>query len=135
MTKFDQADPRRTLLRWGILASLPSCAALVQLIILLTLNMVVSVWATTCMRVLYRSYNTGRTYGQVRLGKTTDNCLLAGGYNNFQRSSNDLFSDQPAITRLGKGPLWMFISTMAFRSEGHTKGTPHTGHLLALAGQ
>ena len=30
--------------------------------------------------------------------------------------------DQATVTRLDKEPLRMFISTMPFRSEGHTRG-------------
>ena len=67
----------------AFLAPLPSCTALVQLVILLTPHMIVSVCATICIRDLSRFYNTTRTYGQVRLDKATDHFPLVGGYNNF----------------------------------------------------
>ena len=35
------------------------------------------------MRGLSYFYNAGRTYGQVRLGNTTDHVPLPEGYNNF----------------------------------------------------
>ena len=93
------------------------------------------------MRDLFRSYNAGKTYGQVRLGKTTHHCPLAGSFNNFPWPRPSpvnvmvLSVDQPAVTRLGKGPLRMFISTMAFTSEEYAKSTPHMEHLMDITGQ
>ena len=66
-----------TYLRKGLLESLPSCAALAQLVVLFTPYIIAFVWSTTYMRNVFRSYNAGRTYGQVRLGKTHDHFPLA----------------------------------------------------------
>ena len=90
----EQADSRWALLRTDLVAPLPSCAALVQLFILVTPQMIAPVWATTCMRGLPHSYNGGGVYGQVRLSKTTDHCSLAGGYNNFPRPGPSLATIQ-----------------------------------------
>ena len=81
----DQVDSRGAFLWKVFLAPLPSCVALVQLVILLTPYMISFVKATIYMRGLSRPYNAGKTYGQVRLGKTNVDCPLVGDYNNFPR--------------------------------------------------
>ena len=83
-----------TYLRICFLALLPSCTVLLQLIILVTPYIIVSVWATTYMMDISRFYNTVRTYGQVRLGKTRDHCPIVGGYSNFTRPCPELATIQ-----------------------------------------
>ena len=87
--KYDKAvqvDSRRIFLFKGLLAPLPSCTVLVQLVSLIAPYMIAFVWTTTCMRGLSSPSNGGRTYSQVRLGKTTNHYPLVGSYNNFPRS-------------------------------------------------
>ena len=78
-------DREEIFLLKGLLEPLPSYVVLVQLIILLTPYMISFVKATIYMRGLSRPYNAGKTYGQVRLGKTNVDCPLVGDYNNFPR--------------------------------------------------
>ena len=76
-------DRNETFLRFYLLTPLPSCAVLVQLVILASPYMITSVQATPCMRGLSRTYNAGKTYSQARLGKTLEHYPLAGGYINL----------------------------------------------------
>ena len=72
-------------------------------------EMITFVWHTTCMRSLSCSYNTRRTYDQVRLGKTRNHCPLVGGYNNLHTSLSKSYDhsmvlsvDQVVVPRLDK---------------------------------
>lgn len=74
-------------------ASITSFIALVQLAILTTSYIIASIWATICVRGIFRAYISGRTYDQVRLGKTLKYCSLVGDYINLPTTLSKFSAD------------------------------------------
>ena len=141
MTKITRQAREEAYLRLCLLASFPSCEALVQLFILAIPLMIASKWATTYIRGLSWAYNAWRAYFQVRLEKTKGHTPIEGRYNNLPvtmpKSSDHsrvLSVNQVVSTCLGKESLQISISIMAIRLGDKLKHTFHTRHLLSLIG-